>query len=145
MTEMTVTAPTRLSAVPKPWQTVCCYESGVLDRGVAPDVRARAPNLPGALTNKDWSRAKPRFQSVVQEAWLDWHRCCSFKRGLLREGEGIRNPVSYVPNREPEIAAVGAKRCAPAIPSVSARTGGNGHDSCAAPTPMSRSATETAN
>jgi hypothetical protein len=29
---------------------------------------------------------------------------------LLREGEGNRDAVSYVPNREPEIAVAGAKR-----------------------------------
>ncbi|MBI2357599.1 MAG: hypothetical protein HYV04_01560 [Deltaproteobacteria bacterium] len=61
MTETTVTAPTRLSTVPKLWQTVCCYESGVLDRGAAPDVRARAPNLPGApMTGRPDSSAVER-------------------------------------------------------------------------------------
>jgi hypothetical protein len=37
-------------------------------------------------------------------------RTLLFKRGLLREREGVRKAVSYVPSREPKIAAVGAKR-----------------------------------
>ena len=44
------------------------------------------------LTNKDWSRAKPRFQCVVQEARPDWHGRCSLRGDCFEKEKGTETP-----------------------------------------------------